>query len=70
MQGNAFSTVLWQVSKDPQEASEAWKEDFSFTQKGVNGGSWWRVTSGIFNPTFCLPQKVVKTQGLVAPDEV
>ena len=39
MQGNAFSMAPWQLSKDPQEASEAWKEDFRFTQKDVNGGS-------------------------------
>lgn len=38
MQGNAFLHA-WQLSKDPQEASEAWKEDFRFTQKDVNGGA-------------------------------
>ena len=38
MQGNAFSTVPWQLCKDPQEASEPWKEDLRFTQKGMKGG--------------------------------
>ena len=38
MQGNAFSTVPWQLCKDPQEASESWKEDLRFTQKGMKGG--------------------------------
>lgn len=39
MQGNAFSTVPWQLYKDPQEASESWKEDLRFTQKGMNRGA-------------------------------